>query len=149
MQGETLTTAERERLANEQKRRQADVLHRQAQAAQRAKLIWQNATPAPASHPYLTRKHIQAHRLRVGSWQRFIKNAHGKPETWLIDNALFVPMCDATGKLCSLQAIFADYCPMLGRDKDFLAGGGVAGLFWWLGKKTDKALIEGSWFMAA
>lgn len=149
VQGETLTATERERIANEQKRRQSDVLHRQNQAAQRAKAIWQNASPAPANHPYLTRKHIQAHRLRVGSWQRFIKNAHGKPEKWLIDNALFVPMCDARGKLCSLQAIFADYCPKLGRDKDFLAGGGVAGLFWWLGKRTDKVLIAKGFATAA
>lgn len=148
-EGETLTTAERERIANEQKQRQADVLQRQTQAAQRAKAIWQNATPAPTSHPYLTRKHIQAHGLRAGNWQRFIKNDHGKPEKWVIENVLLVPMVDATGKLCSLQAIFANACPMLGRDKDFLAGGGVAGLFWWLGAKTNKVLIAEGFATAA
>ena len=147
--GELLTATERERIANEQKKRQDDLLQRQFQAAQRAKVIWQNAKPAPDNHPYLTRKHIQAHRLRVGNWQRFIKNAHGKPEKWVIDNALLVPMVDAMGKLCSLQAIFADYYPKLGRDKDFLAGGGVAGLFWWLGEKTDKVLIAEGFATAA
>ena len=50
-------------------------------------------------------------------------------------------MCDATGKIRSLQAIFPEKHPLLGRNKDFLPGGQVAGLFWWVGSKTEKVLI--------
>ncbi|MGR8932424.1 MAG: toprim domain-containing protein, partial [Gammaproteobacteria bacterium] len=42
------------------------------------------------------------------------------------------------------QAIFAEKHPVLDRDRDFLPGGGLAGLFWWIGQRTDDvAICEG------
>lgn len=140
MQGAAMPE-ERERIAREQQRRQTELLQRQHKAAQRAKAIWQQAELAPDNHPYLTRKQIKPHGVRVGTWRRTIKNAEGKPCQRVIDNALLVPMFDASGKIRSLQAIFPEKCPDLERDKDFLPGGGLTGLFWWLGAKTEKVLI--------
>ncbi|MGZ8160554.1 MAG: toprim domain-containing protein [Methylobacter sp.] len=45
-----------------------------------------------------------------------------------------------------MQAIFPEKSPDLDRDKDFLPGGGLAGLFW---VKTDKVLIAEGFATAA
>lgn len=58
-------------------------------------------------------------------------------------------MFNAAGKIRSLQAIFPDKHPLLGRNKDFLPAGQVAGLFWWLGPKTEKVLIAEGFATAA
>lgn len=50
-------------------------------------------------------------------------------------------MYGANGDIRNLQAIFPAKCPELDRDKDFLAGAGSAGLFWWIGAKTQKVLV--------
>ena len=50
-------------------------------------------------------------------------------------------MFNQSGVIRSLQAIFTEKHPILDRDKDFLPGGGRAGLFGWIGPRTDKVLI--------
>ena len=139
--GESMPQAERDRIQREQQRRADELKNRQNKAAHRARSIWQAAPPAPVDHPYLLRKQIKPHGLRLGTWQRTIQDDNGKHHKLMIDNALLLPLYDEKGEICSLQAIFTETHPDLNRDKDFMPGGSVAGLFWWIGAKTDKVLI--------
>ncbi len=141
MQSEAVSPEERARIEGEKRRREAELLQRHNKAAKRAKSLWDNASPAPASHPYLVRKHVRPHGLRVATWERLIQQPDRKHCKRVVENALLVPLYNAVGELRSLQAIFPETCPALGRDKDMLAGGGLAGLFWWLGAKSDTVLI--------
>ena len=72
----TLTSVERKwkqtRLAEARQQREQDEQLRHADAAQRARAIWEGASPAPANHGYLTKKQIQAHDLRVDAENRLI-----------------------------------------------------------------------------
>lgn len=78
---------------------------RQADAAKRAAAIWNAATPAPGSHPYLRSKRIQPHGARIHR------------------GALTLPITDFTGRLISLQFIAADGGKLL------LTGGRKQGCF--------------------
>lgn len=139
--GETLTAAERDRIERERQHRQAERLRKYNQAARRALAIWNAALPAPANHPYLVRKQVKPHGLRLGTWKTSVENEAGTRVKLEINNALLVPMFDENGAIRSLQAIFPAKCPELDRDKDFLPGASSAGLFWWIGAKTTKVLI--------
>lgn len=135
--GEPIPPAERERIQREQQRRQADQQKRQDKTACKAQAIWRAAKPAPADHPYLLRKQIKPHGLRLGRWERSVQDEQGKFHKLIINDVLLVPMFDAAGTLRSLQAIFKETHPQLGRDKDFFPGASIAGLFWWIGAKSD------------
>jgi hypothetical protein len=76
---------------------------REEDAAKAANVLWNRALPAEANHPYLVRKGIQAHGLRVSAWP--IRNSQGLVFRH-IANALLVPVMNATGRIVSLQAIF-------------------------------------------
>lgn len=86
--------SEREAFARRVKaaKKQAKAEHhaRQEEAANRATAIWNVATHAPGSHPYLIRKRIQPHDAR------------------LYKGALTLPVMDFAGMLTSLQFISAD-----------------------------------------
>ncbi|MFI3137105.1 MAG: toprim domain-containing protein [Methylococcaceae bacterium] len=138
---EPITAVERERIQAEQQRRQVEQQARQDKAAYKAQALWQAAKPAPPDHPYLLRKQVKPHGLRVGTWKRSIQDEQGRYRPLIIENALLVPMFDQTGVIRSLQAIFTEKHPILDRDKDFLPGGGRGGLFGWIGARTDKVLI--------
>jgi len=146
---EAIPPAERERIQREQQRRQLEQQARQDKAARRARAIWQEAKPAPEDHPYLIRKQIKPHGARVGTWKRTVQDSQGKHHLLIIENALLLPMVDQNGVIRSLQAIFAEQHPDLNRDKDFLPGGGIAGLFGWIGIKTDIVLIAEGFATAA
>ncbi|MGZ8945619.1 MAG: toprim domain-containing protein [Methylococcaceae bacterium] len=139
--GEPTPPAELERIKREQQKRAAEQVKQQDRAARRAVEIWQSAKPAPLDHPYLIRKQIKPHTLRVASWPRSVINEQGIRQPLLIEDSLILPMYNAAGNLRSLQGIFTEKHPMLNRDKDFLPGGQLAGLFWWIGAKTKKVLI--------
>jgi putative DNA primase/helicase len=133
--------AERERIQREQQQRQAEQQRKQNKVAGKARTIWETAKPAPPNHPYLQRKQVNPQGLRVGTWKRTIQDDQGKRYPLIIENTLLVPMYDQTGVIRSLQGIFAEKHPDLNRDKDFLAGGGLAGLFGWIGAKTERLII--------
>lgn len=143
LDGETkakpLTKRERARIDRERRKRQAEAAAKQDQAAKRALSIWQDATPAPENHPYLVRKQIKPHGARLGRWRRVIQDKGGNRSTITIENALLLPLFDAAGTIRSLQAVFPEKHPVLGRDKDFLPAGGLAGMFWWVGSRTNQA----------
>jgi putative DNA primase/helicase len=120
--GRTLSAAEREALRL--RARAASVQHREEaardheRARQRAARIWAAARPAPADQPYLARKGVQPHGLRV------------------YRGALVVPARDAAGVLHGLQFIGASGA------KRFLKGARVQGLFGVVGTHGDDACGE-------
>ena len=87
------------RVAADKKRRAAKLAQERADAAAEARRIW-DAAKASTEHPYLTRKDVQAHGLRVHS-----------------DGRLVVPAYDSDGNLHTVQFIAAD------GEKRFLTGG--------------------------
>ncbi len=119
----TLTKVDRMRqqaqFKEAQRQRDQEGQHRQATAAQRAHALWAGATPAPEDHPYLTRKLVHPHGVRL--------DAEGR---------LLVPVM-IDGALSSLQFISED-----GR-KRFLPGGAVAGGAYPIGELTaaETALL--------
>lgn len=105
----------------------------QAKAAELATAIWNGAEPATA-HPYLIRKRVSAHGLRVGVWD--VVNQETGEVRRVSSNALLVPIKDRTGRIHSLQAILPNK-PANGTDKLYLAGGAKAGNFYAIGKPQD------------
>jgi putative DNA primase/helicase len=120
--GRTLSAAEhdalrlRAQVASVQRRDEAARRHEQAR--QRSARIWAAARPAPADHPYLARKGVQPHGLRV------------------YRGALLVPARDAAGVLHGLQFIGASGA------KRLLEGTRVQGLYCVVGKHGDDACGE-------
>jgi len=103
------------------KRRDAVVAAAQERAAKKARRLWDAATPA-TSHPYLTRKRVQAHGAR----------------TLYNNNILVLPMRNADGELLTLQFIDKE-----GR-KRFLKGGAKSGHFYTiLGHRGAIYIAEG------
>ncbi|MFH1021360.1 MAG: hypothetical protein V1782_12250 [Pseudomonadota bacterium] len=89
-----MTTAEQEafrkQIAEAKRKMKQEKQSRHAAAAKKAAGIWEAAAQAPADHPYLKTKNVQAHGIR------------------LHDEALVIPMRDESGSLCSLQFIGPD-----------------------------------------
>lgn len=133
-----LTPAERRAFRDEMNRRRRE--REATEQAQRdaalalANEIWNRAHDA-TDHPYLKRKGIRAHGLRVGVWEKV------NPETGEVriisKNALLVPIRDAKKQIHSLQAIFPNDKNALGRDKDYLSHGEKRGLFYSIGKPLE------------
>jgi putative DNA primase/helicase len=84
-----------------------------AKARQKAQRLWSSAMPATEGYPYLARKHVQAHGLRI---------KYG---------ALLVPTLDASGAIQSLQFISASGA------KRFLKGGRIRGGYYRLPDATS------------
>lgn len=118
--------AERKARAEERARRDAEIeAEMHAVAAAGAEKMWEAAKQA-VEHPYLAKKGVKPHGLRIGTWE-VIDGATG--EVIAIPNCLLVPMRDRTRKLWSLQAIETS-----GR-KRYLKGGAKSGRFHVLGGK--------------
>jgi len=148
--GALLDETERNRIRAEQQRRQRERQDRQNQAASRACAIKSAAQPSPPDHPYLTKKRVQPHGVRMAAWHRHYRDNAGNYQKLLIENTLIVPMYNEKGLCRNLQAIFPKVVPELGRGKDFLPGGETGGLFWWIGaKKTNPILIAEGFATAA
>jgi phage/plasmid primase-like uncharacterized protein len=128
------------KMTEAKKRKAEEEAARHAVAAQRANEIW-NAGVDVVKHPYLERKGVRAHKIRIGDWP--VTN----PETGAISivssSALLIPLRNVSKKIHSLQAIFPDKKNFLKRDKDFLSGARKQGLFFTIGKPVDKTFILG------
>lgn len=94
------------------------------EAAKRAQAIWEASQDIDGDeHPYLKRKGVLAHGLRVGEYR-----GHR--------NSLLIPLRLIDGTLSSLQAIFENASPMLeGRDRDYLFNGQKFGALHMIGGK--------------
>ena len=88
------------------------------QAAEKASGIWSTARPAPADHPYLARKQVETHGLRVIDHDR-----------------LLVPMHDPDGNLVNLQFIADD------GSKWFLKGGRTKGCYFPIDGAIDRVIV--------
>lgn len=102
-----MTDAMRRQIEDERTKRKQEIDARQKKAALTARYIWRNSVPLQLrTHPYLIRKHIDPHGLRIGR-----------------DGVLIVPMYNIDKALVSLQFIDAD------GNKRFLSGGRKTGCF--------------------
>lgn len=117
--------AERDRKRQETIReaREEDA-RRHAEAREKAAAIWRSAQAATRDHPYLTRKGVKAHGVR------------------LHNGALVIPMRDGS-KLHSQQFIAED------GDKRFLTGGCVQGCYFSIGKPDNVLCIAEGFATAA
>ena len=100
-----------------QRIRQQETATAQAQAAKQAQAIWNQACPAPVSHPYLQHKHVQAHGIRLGE-----------------HNQLLVPVL-IDGHLSSVQRIDGAGA------KVFFPGGKVSGGSYVLGNLSGATIL--------
>jgi putative DNA primase/helicase len=145
-----LTNAERVQFAEAKKQRDQQQAQRYEQTAQIAQRLINQSLTATNDHSYLARKRVDAHDLRL---LRFWKKRHRMDgehlENIVVENVLIVPLTDITGKLWNLQAIFPATHPKLGRDKDFLSGGRLGGLFHVIGKQSDEIIICEGWATGA
>lgn len=123
--------------AKQQREQQLQAKHERIAAL--ARRLWANASPCH-EHPYLTRKAIRPHRVRVSTWRIRHQVDAGRWDYRTVGNVLLVPLFDASGALWNLQGIFPETDPELCRDKDFLPGR-KKGLFFWIGQKTDTLLL--------
>lgn len=105
-----------------------DLAQQRHEAALKAIRIWQSAKPALAAHPYLVKKDIKPHGLRV------------------LNGDLVVPLINADLRLSSLQFIRPD------GQKRFLAGGKKQGNFYAIedgSKSTVSPLVIAEGFATA
>lgn len=135
------TKEERRAFAEKMKKaralKRAEERERHKAVAARATTLWEAAAPA-TEHPYLTRKQVSAHGLRIGPWE--VSNSQGEV-TVVSTNALLVPLRDKAKRIHSLQAIFPDAKNALHRDKDFMKGGAKEGLFYTIGKPVSGIIL--------
>lgn len=117
--------ARRTKRQQEEAAAEAERARKRAMAAQRAQSMWDLAHDFEGDdHPYLQRKGVMAFGLRMGKWRNGA-------------DALLVPMHNIDGHLVSLQGVFANFNPELGRDKDYLPGGQRRGSFHLIGGKPS------------
>lgn len=116
------TGADRKTFTIERKRqtelRQAEEKAKHDAAKRKAAYIWTQSNPAPASHPYLIKKHIHPHGARLGR-----------------DGRLIIPVQNSDRELVNLQFINET------GEKRFLYGGLKKGCFHILGSETGTILI--------
>lgn len=119
--------ARKQRREEEERKEQQLRAERMAQAAVQANTIWESATELDGDeHPYLKRKLVKSFGLRIGRFRNQ-------------DGALLVPIRNIDGQITSLQAIFQNENPQLGRDRDYLPGGQKRGCFHVIGSKPTGA----------
>ena len=119
--GRALTPGEASAFKQEQQqariKREADTIERRAKAKAKAAGILKHSKPARNDHPYLMRKGVSSHGLRI--WK----------------DLLVVPMIDETGDVQSLQLISGN------GDKKFLSGGKMQGCYFTLGSLKGAEII--------
>ncbi len=117
----TLSAAERkeygQRMIEARKAREAEERARRNAAKEKAIAIWKASPPATDNHPYLVKKGVHNHGLR------------------LYKGALVVPLRDSEGNLHSLQFIDGE------GNKRFLSGGRIQGCHYIIGTPGDTLCI--------
>lgn len=127
--GRELTPAENmaitRRISDAKKLREQEQKRKHQRAADTVEQIWSNAGTATQDHPYLQRKQIDPHGVRITG-----------------DGRLMVPMFNAIGDLISLQYINTD------GDKKYHSGGEVKGARWHI-RGSDEVVYIAEGFATA
>jgi len=126
---ETLSKAQKEehrqKMLQARQEREAKDQRIKTQAAKKAQKIWDQAKPCPDTHPYLMKKNVKAHGIRLSG------------------NKLVIPMRNINGNLHSLQFIDEH------GNKRFLSGGRKKGCFLTLGSPYSALNIAEGYSTAA
>ena len=134
----------RARIAEARAIREREQKQREGDAAKTANLLWLEGRPVlDDAHPYLQRKGVRSHGLRLVDWP--VRNTKGETFRTIADT-LVIPIMDVKGKIVSLQGVFPATDAAFGRDKDFLVGGRKRGCFYIIGKPREGvpvAICEG------
>ncbi|MEI6267631.1 MAG: toprim domain-containing protein [Methylococcaceae bacterium] len=135
--------AEREDFATKKAQAEQQQMQKYEQAAITAQRLLDTAKLLiNPDHPYLIKKRVKPYGVyRLKTWHKRIKNEAGQWVSLDIPNVLLIPLIDLYGKVWNVQAIFEEAHPVLGRDKDFLPGGRLGGLFHVIGQATNDELI--------
>lgn len=119
------------RIEDQAKQRERENARRTAGARTRAKAIWDASARTVGDHPYLIRKGITAHGVRLFGGSLTL----GKVDCV---GALVIPMRDAAGDLCQAQLV-----PLQGK-KLFLPAPNPPGLYFSIGKPSGAVcIVEG------
>jgi phage/plasmid primase-like uncharacterized protein len=112
--GRQLTMVEelavKKRMEDAKKEREAELNKKHEQAAVTVQAIWDNCQEADPRHPYLVRKGVKPHGIRMDS-----------------KGTLLLPLLNAEGTLATVQYITID------GEKKYHPGGQAGGSGWWLG----------------
>lgn len=134
---------ERERRRELQRQAEAEQKEIQRQAIAEANVIWDQAKPVSSDgHPYLARKQVEAHGLRVGRWP--LRDREGEIYAHA-DNVLLIPIKAPSGALTSLQGIFAKTPNGYTSDKSYWREGKKSGSYHMIGSVDagTLAICEG------
>lgn len=125
----TLTTTEREELRQRmdaaRKAREGEEQARRVAASDKALMIWKASPLATDNHPYLIKKGVRNHGLRLHK------------------DTLVIPMRDSAGNLHSLQFIDDE------GNKRFLSGGRKKGCYFVIGSPVESLCIAEGYATAA
>ena len=99
----------------ERNRREKERQAKQAEAAERSRILWEALKEAPGNHPYLKKKQVFPYGIRINS-----------------ENKLAIPLRDINGNVKSIQWISPD------GSKRFQPDTALEGLFWSIGLDTLK-----------
>jgi putative DNA primase/helicase len=137
-----LTPEERQQSAADRLERQQQQLRRYEKTAEHARYLLNSAKPVIGkNHLYLLGKNVNSYGLySLKAWSKRIKTG----DQWssvVVKDPLLVPLTDLSGKIWNIQAIFPQTDEQLGRDKDFLGGGRLGGLFHAIGQPTHELII--------
>ena len=113
--GRQLTMVEdlavKKRMEEAKKQREAELNKKYERAAVTVQQIWDNCQEADPRHPYLVRKGVKPHGIRMTS-----------------EGTLLLPLLNAEGTLATVQYITLD------GEKKYHPGGQAGGSGWWLGR---------------
>jgi putative DNA primase/helicase len=104
------------------------------EARQRAVAIWEASDRAPDTHPYLVRKGIKSHGVKVYRGNLVIRDMH-------CDGALIVPLRNSAGDIQTLEFISAAAGADGKTAKRFLPGGRKSGGYHAFGELGDTVVI--------
>jgi len=138
---------ERERIASEQRKREAKRRQIQDKKAAEAVAEFDKATRWPFFPPtaYMQRKELSHPGCaRLSRFDRWVGCLDGKNRRLILDNVLLVPVFNATGQIRNIQYIFPYKHEWLERDKTFISGAELSGCFSYIGKRSNPMfLVEG------
>ena len=145
-QARTMSPADKARIAQEQRQREAE---RAAECNRKAAIARRDYRKAQAwpfePTGYMRRKDLpNAHCAKRGRFDRRVRCVDGIVRRLVVDGVLLAPVLDRFERIRNIQYIFDQAPPEIGRDKTFIAGGELSGCFCRIGAPTDTLfLVEG------